>query len=170
MPCDELITRPRSPTICEKWLRNWIRGLGPEWAGRAIEKIWLYIIYTHSLTHGAEPFLRSHQVCSHSRTSRVLWNPKVHYRVHKSSPLVPILSQIDPIHTIPSYLSKNHFNMVTHLRLGLPSGLFPSVFPTNILYVFLFSQICVTCPVHLIINLLILTIPGEEYNLWSSPL
>jgi hypothetical protein len=26
-------------------------------------------------------------------------------------PLVPILSQINPIHTIPSYLSKIHFNI-----------------------------------------------------------
>jgi hypothetical protein len=41
-----------------------------------------------------------------------------------------------------------------HLRLRLPSGLFPSGFPTNNLYTFRFFPIRATCPAHLILLVL----------------
>jgi hypothetical protein len=56
---------------------------------------------------------------------RILWYPKVHHRVQKSHPLVPITSQIDPVHTIPSYLFKIYFNIVHpplyHLKIDKDS-------------------------------------------------
>jgi hypothetical protein len=67
---------------------------------------------THSLTHEAEPFLRSCQLCSHSRTSQRFMEPEGPLPCSQEPLLVPILSQINPIHPIPSYLSKIHFNIV----------------------------------------------------------
>ena len=66
--------------------------------------------------------------------SRISRNPKVHYRTHKSPPPVPILGQPNPVHIPTSHLLEIHPNIIHHLRLGLPSGLFPFGFPTKTLY------------------------------------
>ena len=58
-----------------------------------------------------------------------------------------------------------------HLRLGLPSGLFPSGFPSKTLYTPLSSHIRPTCPAHLIhLDFITCTILGEQYKSFSSSL
>jgi hypothetical protein len=59
---------------------------------------------------------------------------------HSQVPLpVPILSQLDPVHTPTSQFLETHLNITAHLCLGLPNGLFPSGFSTKTLYTPLLS-------------------------------
>jgi len=60
---------------------------------------------------------------------QILWNPGVHYHVHKGLSLLPILSQAHPVHAILPYCLKNHCNVV------LPSFLSSSFFMAQQPYV-----------------------------------
>ena len=66
---------------------------------------------------------------------------------------------------------KSVFILSSHLNLGLPSGVFPSGFPTKTLYASLLSPIRATCPAHhIILDFITRKILAEEYRSLSYSL
>ena len=91
------------------------------------------------------PFSEANSSSASQEIPRIVWNPKIHYLIHRYPPPVNILSQIDPIHTPHSTSWRSILILSSHLRLGLPSALFPSGFPNKTLYTSLPSPIFATC-------------------------
>jgi len=125
------------------------------------------------LTYSMEqsPSWEANRFAASQEISRILWNPKVHYRVYKFPPHVHILSQINPVHA-PYHTSwRSILILSSYLHLLLPSGLVPSGFPTKTLYKLLLFPIRATWSAHLILlDLISRIILGEEYRSLSSSL
>jgi hypothetical protein len=96
---------------------------------------------------------------SHSASQEIphlLWNPKVHYHVHKIPTLARILSQMNQVHNLPTISRRSILILSYYLLRSLLSGLFPSGLSTRILYAF----INIPCVLH---------DPPISYALISSP-
>jgi len=73
------------------------------WTEIYVSSTWSSHSLTHSLTHSMDQS-SSWEANSHlpsQEITRLLCNPKVHYSVHNSLALVPILVQMNPVHIFP---------------------------------------------------------------------
>jgi hypothetical protein len=69
---------------------------------------------------------------------------------------------MNPVHTIPSYFSKIHCNIILPHSLVLPSGLFSSGLPARTIYAYNFFPFHATCPADLILLDLIILMGSDD--------
>ena len=74
----------------------------------------VHYLVTYLLTYSMEqsPSWEANRFSASQEIPHILWNLKVHYLIHMSPPLIPILTQLDPVHTPSSHFLKIHLNII----------------------------------------------------------
>jgi len=95
----------------------------------------------------------------------ILWNQKVHYRIHKCPPPVPILSPLDPVYIATSHFLNMHLYIILPSTPGSPNWTLTLGFPhQNPVYTIPHS-IRATCSAHLIfLDFILWTLLGEVFS------
>ena len=96
----------------------------------------------------------------------ISWNMNFHYRIHSSTPPVPVMSQKNPVQDIPYRFLKIHFDII-----------FPSTpryskwsFSFQTVHTFLFFPTCATCSAHFFLLDLITLMTGNKLTTKSAKL
>jgi hypothetical protein len=76
-------------------------------------------LLTYLLTNSIQksPSLEANLFSASQEIPRILWNPKVHYRIHKYPPPVPTLSHLDQVRTpTQTHLTFTHPHLPPRLK------------------------------------------------------
>ena len=89
-----------------------------------------YLLRCHLLTPWSKILLEKITVPQLvKKFPHILWNPKVHYRIHKCLPPVPILRQINPVHAPHPIFWRSILKLSFHLHLVFKVVSFPQGSP-----------------------------------------
>jgi hypothetical protein len=119
------------------------------------------------------PFWEKASCTATQEFPNILWTPRdlLPCSQEPSTCPCPQSDQANPYHPHPIYL-KSILILSTHLSLGFPSGLFPSGFPTRILFLVLVAQLLRKFPIFYDAQKFIphlLRCPKIHYHAYKSP-